>query len=165
MCLCLAPGLECVCALARVHVSKAPSFTSPGRWFTKPFPSIAGREKRGGMRERRGRVWFMEETFSLITGRAGLMCTAPMALVTQWWEHTKGLLGGYRVWHIHMRMQLIHSGNLYVQSARVKLCSTEKQYTVATCAVKWICTNTSGNHRAAFTKYPFSTSLWSHTHI
>lgn len=41
-----------------------------------------------------GRAWFMEETLSLITGRTGLMCAAPMAPVTQWW-------GGHRRWHIH----------------------------------------------------------------
>lgn len=49
--------------------------------------SIAWREKRGGMREtkteERTSVIY-EETFTLITGWTGLMCAAPMALVTQW---------------------------------------------------------------------------------
>lgn len=104
-------------------------------------------------RERRGRVWFMEETFSLITGRAGLMCTAPMALVTQWWEHTKGLLGGYRVWHIHIGFAAA------VDTLRQFVCSkcrTQELNYVAwksniqyLCSGhKWICT--SGNN--IFTK-------------
>ena len=82
----------------------------------------------------------MEETFSLITGRAGLMCTGPMALVTQCWEHTKGLSGGLQSMTYScrfLRMQLMQS-NLCVQSAgqdtRVQLCSMGKQFTVP---VQW----------------------------
>lgn len=46
---------------------------------------------------------------------------------------------------------------------RVRLCSMEKQYTMC----EWLGTNTSGKcmHVEAFTKYPFSTSLWKDSYI
>lgn len=102
----------------------------------------------------------MEETFSLITGRAGLMCAAPMALVTQWLEHTEGLLDGgvggarQRTRYSHRfcswYTQTLESNYIAWKSNKQDLCS----------GLKWIRTN----NKAAFTKYPFSTSLWSCTH-
>lgn len=75
-------GPECVCKCARAQ--------SPLTYQANDLQNLystARREKRGGMREtkteERTSVIY-EETFTLITGWAGLMCAAPMALVTQW---------------------------------------------------------------------------------
>lgn len=76
----------------------------------------------------------MEETFSLITGWAGLMCAAPWHCLHSGRNTQRGVGGGYRRRRIHtvLWLHFMHLCNLCAQSVRrglrVELCCKEMHY-------------------------------------